>query len=87
MALTGIDPPLLTGIDPLMSAGSQVVGRARRGQATCPQDAPVYSPAGAWLAHRSSTDTYQLGAFVLAKQPFYCVTEKSFKACHLRKAP
>lgn len=52
LALTETDPPLLTGIDPLTLAGMCGVP-ARRGQATFPQDEPVDSPAGAWLAHRS----------------------------------
>jgi len=34
--------------------------RVRRGQTTCPQDKPVDSPAGTWIAHRSSMDAYGL---------------------------
>jgi len=38
--------------------------RARRGQATCPQDEPVDSPSrGPWLDHRSPTDAYGLTRF------------------------
>jgi hypothetical protein len=63
LSLTRTDPALLTGIDPLtLSMGiSGCSGeRVRRGQATCPQDKPVDSPSGAWLAHRSSKDAYGL---------------------------
>jgi len=41
LALTGIDPPLLTGIDPL--SFRRVFCSARRGQVTCPQGKPVDS--------------------------------------------
>ena len=38
--------------------------RARRGQATCPQDEPVDSPSrGSWLDHRSPADAYGLTRF------------------------